>query len=194
MVELVHNPVVPHCLQSFVANNPNAGPKDFGKQRFNVLKRSIKASLNKDQGGLCAYCEENLAPSDGQIDHIKPKSGKNGHPHLTFVYQNFAHSCINSNSCGQKKNNQILPIEPAPNCNANFSLAMDGQIEPLPTLSTQDKNLVSQTRDMLGLQNAGLVNARKQWVDAVVQVMKNNPSQVSIFLADKPFRHILRRL
>lgn len=194
MVELLHNTNVPQALQSFVTNNPNAGPIDFDSRNFNALKPQIKSSLNNDQGGLCAYCETKLAPSEGQIDHIKPKRGNNGYPNLTFVYTNYAHSCINSRTCGQKKKDGLLPIEPAPNCNQAFSLAMDGQLEPLPTLSRQCKHRVRQTRDMLGLQNAALVNARKQWVSAVVQVMKSNPSQVPAFLADKPFRHILRRL
>lgn len=194
MIELVHNPVVPTALQNFVAANPAAGPTDFDSAAFQPVKQVVKASLHIDQAGLCAYCETLLAPTDGQIDHIKPKSGPNARPHLTFAYSNYAHSCINNKTCGQKKKAGLLPIEPSPGCNDGFSLALDGQLEPMPALTRQQKHAIRQTRDMLGLQNPALVREREKWIKAALELMQVDPALVPIFLADKPFRHILRRL
>jgi uncharacterized protein (TIGR02646 family) len=194
MIELVHSVVIPPALQAFIAVNPGAGPADFDSATFQPVKRPVKVSLNADQTGLCAYCETPLAPTDGQIDHIKPKNGPHAHPHLTFTYSNYAHSCINNKTCGQKKKAGLLPIEPGPGCNDSFSLTLDGQLEPMPELSRQQKHAVCQTRDMLGLQNPALVRDREIWIKSVLELMKADPALVQVFLADKPFRHILRRL
>lgn len=194
MIELVHSTAIPPALVDFVANNPDAIPADFDSLTFKSVKQRVKASLNADQGGLCAYCETYLAAKDGQIDHIKPKSGTKAHPQLAFVYTNYAQSCINEKTCGQKKKAGLLPIEPGPGCNDNFSLATDGQLEPLPMLNRQQKHVVRQTRDMLGLQHPELVANRRRWIAASVEIMKAYPEQLPAFLADKPFRHILRRV
>ncbi|GGH95376.1 retron system putative HNH endonuclease [Pseudomonas fluvialis] len=194
MIELVHNPVVPAVLQAYVAANRAAVPADFDSAAFQPVKRQVKASLNADQGGLCVYCETELAAQSGQVDHIKPKSGPNAHPHLAFTYSNYAQSCINEKTCGQKKKAGLLPIQPGPGCNDDFSLSTDGQLEPMPDLIRQRKHAVRQTRDMLGLQNAALVRERQRWIETVIELMQNQPALVPAFLADKPFRHILRRL
>jgi hypothetical protein len=64
----------------------------------------------------------------------------------------------------------------------------------MPLLTGQRKHAVRQTRDMLGLQNPILVQERKRWLDAAVEIVKTDPALLPIFLHDKPFRHILRRL
>lgn len=194
MIELQHRSKVPQVLLDYLSANPTALPEDFDSLPFQPVKRQLKRDLNDDQGGLCVYCEQRLAADDGQIDHIKPKKGPNAHPHLAFDYYNYAHSCINEKTCGQKKKAGLLPIEPGPHCNDEFSLSEDGQLEPMPLLTRQRKHAVRQTRDMLGLQNPILVQERKRWLDAAVEIVKTDPALLPIFLHDKPFRHILRRL
>lgn len=194
MIELTHNPITPKALADFVAAYPLAGPDEFDSDVFHPVKRIVKASLHQDQGGLCAYCETPLEPNAGQIDHIKPKRGGDAHPHLTFSYTNYAHGCIRSNGCGQRKADRLLPIEPAPGCNEQFSLSVDGSLEPMPTLTRRQRHVVCQTRDMLGLQNAALVREREKWIKALVSLLKENPLLANDFLKEAPFRHILLRL
>lgn len=194
MIELHHRSPVPQVLQDYLTANPHAQPGDFDGYPFQPVKRALKVALNEDQDGLCVYCEQRLAANEGQIDHIKPKGGPNAHPHLAFDYLNYAHSCVNEKSCGQKKKAGLLPIEPGPRCNNEFSLASDGQLGPMPELTRRRKHAVCQTRDMLGLQNPILVQERKRWIDAALEVLRTDPSLLSDFLRDKPFRHILRRL
>ncbi|CAN1605007.1 retron system putative HNH endonuclease [Pseudomonas mediterranea] len=194
MIELVHNSVTPQVLQDFLAAHPQAGPIEFNGKAFGQIKSLIKSSLHVDQGGLCAYCEVPLPPTEGQIDHIKPKGGANAHPHLTFVYTNYAHGCIRRDGCGQKKGDRLLPIEPSIGCNTMFSLTSDGALEPMPSLTRNEKHQVRQTRDMLGLQSPALVNEREKWIKTLVVVMKNDASAVEEFLKTIPFRHILLRL
>lgn len=192
MVELQHRVIPTQALSDFVADHPVLGAKDFDSRDFQLVKQAVKADLNADQGGLCAYCEKPLLATEGQIDHIKPKAGANARPDLCFVYGNFAHSCINPKTCGQKKKNGLLPIEPGPGCNAEWSLSTDGTIEPLPELTRQRRHAVTQTRDMLGLnKDSNLVDERKRWLNSAIAVLQQVPADFPEFLQSAPYRHIL---
>ena len=101
MVE--NNRVFSYDLAGYIFLNPNPSVSDFDSRAFNLIKPMIKEQLHKEQDGLCVYCERKLAKDEGQIEHIKPKNGKHAYPHLCFQYSNYAHSCINPKTCGQKK-------------------------------------------------------------------------------------------
>ncbi|GAB2954618.1 retron system putative HNH endonuclease [Aquaspirillum soli] len=192
MVELQHRSTPTPTLTDFVATHPVLGAADFDSPAFRPVKQAVKADLNVDQGGLCAYCEKLLQPTEGQIDHIKPKAGVNARPDLCFEYHNYAHSCINQKTCGQKKKNGLLPIEPSLGCNAEWALSTDGTIEPLPDLTRQRHHAVTQTRDMLGLnRDSNLVDERKRWLANAITVMQQSPADFSEFLKSAPYRHIL---
>ncbi|WP_199456503.1 MULTISPECIES: retron system putative HNH endonuclease [unclassified Marinobacter] len=192
MVELQHRAGGIPALQDFLTNNPNPGVADWGSQTFQPVKQLVKQALNQDQQGLCAYCERRLAETDGQIDHIKPKGGANGHPQLCFSYSNYAHSCINPKTCGQKKKEGLLPIEPGPGCNSQWTLSTDGTIEPIADLNRAEKHTVNQTRDMLGLnKDSALVDDRQKWLNSALAVLRESPNDINAFLQSAPFRHIL---
>ncbi len=190
MVELQHGPE-PQELAQYRASHPQAGPKDFGTQAFTPTKQVVKACLHRDQGGLCVYCERQLQPTDGQVEHIKPKGGLYGCSHLTFIYQNYAHSCKNEKTCGQKKGHTPLPIEPWPGCNADWTLSTDGTIEPVLGLSKQRKHEVTHTCWILGLNNdAGLIDDRKRHLMNALQCAQMDPDELDLFLSEHPFRYI----
>lgn len=192
MVELQHRTVPTQALRTFVAANPGAGVDDFDSPAFRPIKLAVKADLNQDQGGLCVYCEIHLSPQSGQVEHIKPKAGANAHPHLCFSYTNYAHSCINPKSCGQKKKNGLLPIEPGPGCNAQWTLSTDGTVEPRTHLTRAQHHAVRQTRDMLGLNaDSNLVDERKRWLAQTIAVLQSAPHEIHVFIQAAPFRHLL---
>lgn len=192
MVELQHRAIPPPALTAYVAGNPGATAADFDGLTFQSIKRAVKVDLNQDQRGLCVYCESKLLPDLGQVEHIKPKAGPNAHPHLCFTYTNYAHSCVNPKTCGQKKKHGLLPIEPSPGCNAQFSLSTDGTIEPTADLTRQQKHAVRQTRDMLGLNaDSNLVDDRKRWLANAIAVLQEAPGEIHTFLQTAPYRHIL---
>ncbi len=192
MVELQHRAVPTPALTAFIAANPAATVSEFNSLAFQPVKTAVKADLNKDQGGLCIYCESNLAPNTGQVEHIKPKGGPNAHPHLCFAYANYAHSCINPKTCGQKKNNGLLPIEPGPGCNAQFALSTDGTVEPIAGLTRRQLHTVRQTRDMLGLNaDSNLVDERKRWFAQTIAVLQQAPNDIEKFLHTAPYRYML---
>ena len=195
MVEITHRTPEPSELVRFRVDNPNAGPADFDTDDFQPVRRAVKRKLNRDQLGLCAYCESLLAPDEGQIDHIKPKLGLNGHPSLTFDYSNYAHSCVNPTHCGQRKGDRLLPIEPRPGCNARFLLTTDGFVEP--DKNQQQWEDARLTRDLLNLNEPELLRKRKRFVDSTLSFLPDSEELYSEFLEfiqDQPYRHILARL
>lgn len=192
MVELQHRATPTPALTAFIAAHPGAAVADFDSKAFAPVKRAVKADLNLDQGGLCVYCESPLAPTSGQVEHIKPKAGGNGHPHLCFAYTNYAHSCINPKTCGHRKGNGLLPIEPSPGCNTQWTLSTNGTIEPIADLPRKQLHIVRQTRDMLGLNaDANLVDERKRWVANTLAVLQQAPNDIHLFLHTAPYRHML---
>lgn len=192
MVELQHRATPTPVLTEFVAAHPVLDAADFDSRAFQPIKLAVKADLNADQGGMCVYCEKPLQPTEGQIDHIKPKAGANARPDLCFAYSNYAHSCINPKTCGQKKKNGLLPIEPGPGCNTEWALSTDGTIEPLPELTRQCRHAVTQTRDMLGLnKDSNLVDERRRWLASAIGILQQAPADFPDFLQSAPYRHIL---
>lgn len=193
MVEL-NNSAFSYDLARYVFLNPFPSVSDFDSRGFNRIKPLIKLQLHKEQGGLCVYCEKRLKANEGQIEHIKPKSGRTPYPNLCFQYINYAHSCINNKTCGQKKKDGLLPIEPKIGCNDNFSLLTDGSIEPINGLTRREKHTVIQTRDMLGLNHSVLKRDREKLIKIYISLLHSHPSTVHIFIKSKPFIHILKRL
>ncbi|CAN7209026.1 TIGR02646 family protein [Pseudorhodoferax sp. LjRoot39] len=192
MVELQHSQPDPVLLTQFRLQNPAATTAEWSSQDFAPAKRAIRSALHIDQGGLCAYCEKPLSDDEGQIDHIKPKSGPQAHPQLCFSYRNHAHGCIHPKTCGQKKKDGLLPIEPGPGCNALWTLSTDGTVEPIAGLTRSQRHAVTQTRGMLGLNaDANLVDERKRWFSSALMVLRHTPDDLAIFLQTAPYRHIL---
>jgi uncharacterized protein (TIGR02646 family) len=192
MIELQHRTIPTPALTQFVAAHPNATAVDFNNSAFQPVKTTVKADLNADQSGLCVYCESPLAASSGQVEHIKPKGGLNAYPQLCFSYTNYAHSCINAKTCGQKKKDGLLPIEPGPGCNSDWSLATGGTIEPIASLNRNRCHQVKQTRDMLGLnKDSNLVAERKRWLASAIAILQQSPADLPQFLQIAPYRHIL---
>ncbi len=196
MVELMHRQPEPPILQNYRENHPNALPVDFDSLPFRPIKLETKRNLNEDQFGLCAYCESALLPNEGHIDHIKPKGGPNAHPTLAFVYTNYAHSCsVSPKHCGQRKQAGLLPIEPGPNCNRRFAIVTNGSIDAALINSTnQTRHQVRQTRDMLGLNQPSLIRERERWINNSLMLLKESAELFESFIADKPYRFILRQL
>ncbi|MBN3043366.1 TIGR02646 family protein [Pectobacterium brasiliense] len=193
MIEIQHRAMPTPALTQYRTANPAATAADFDSTAFKAVKDAVKADLHQDQGGLCVYCEQHLKSTEGQVEHIKPKAGANAHPHLCFDYHNYAHSCINNQTCGQRKGNGLLPIEPGPGCNQQWAIAnSNGWIEPLPTLTRRQRHPVVQTRDMLGLnKDPNLVSERKKWFTQAVTVLKTAPDDIDQFLQLAPFRALI---
>jgi uncharacterized protein (TIGR02646 family) len=189
MVELQHRASAPLELLPF----SHAPVADFDSPGFQPVKRAVKAALHTDQGGLCVYCEQNLAAEAGHVEHIKPKGGPNAYPHLCFTYTNLAHSCNSDRTCGHKKGGGLLQ-EPGPGCNAVWVLLTDGAIDAASGLTRGQVHQARQMRDMLGLNQPALSRERQKYMDVFVRLLETSPEDARIFLVAAPFRHMLARV
>ncbi len=194
MVELQHGQPTP-ALYQYLLLNPEVQVDDFGSRAFESVKWKVKADLHAQQKGLCVYCEQPLNANQGQVEHIKPKD-INLFPALCFSFTNYAHSCINNKTCGNRKGNKLLPIEPAPGCNAQWTLSTTGRIEPIADLTKNQRNLIVSTRDMLGLnKDTSLVTDRQSYVQQVLGIMQHySPEAAREFIQGKPYRYMLATL
>jgi hypothetical protein len=84
------------------------------------------------------------------VEHIQPKDGPHGQPHLIGRWGNFLLACVNCNSAKQAKNvvlaNVFLPDRD--NTFAAFSYWPDGTVQPATTLAAA---LKAMARDTLAL-------------------------------------------
>ncbi|MGW8159021.1 MAG: retron system putative HNH endonuclease [Desulfoprunum sp.] len=186
MIELqhFHEPVE---LRDYRSAHPGSSWDD---PAFELVRPVVRRQLNREQEGLCIYCEMLLLENEGHVEHIKSK-GLN--PHLTFVYDNLAHSCDGPRHCGHHKKSQVLPVEPRPDCNRFFYLmAMDGKLVPTPGLSQADTERAMKTIQILCLNTPALARQRKSFAYTVRCL--SSKQDVDDFLKISPFRWSLRGL
>lgn len=67
----------PNELTTFAGDNPAAKWKDFRNEKSGEDYKALRATILKDQGGLCAYCEQAIAlrpESSQRVEHVHSKS------------------------------------------------------------------------------------------------------------------------
>jgi len=103
-------------------------------------------------GLYCSYCERRVV-TNLAVEHIQPKDGPHGHPHLIGRWENFLLACVNCNSTKRDKNvvlaNVFLPDRD--NTFAAFSYLPDGTVQPAATLATALMGKASDTLALTGL-------------------------------------------
>lgn len=200
MIVLTHD-LEPEELTDFLSINNNLQVKDFDSLAFRPVKHVVRQKLYDLQGNLCVYCERSFTDIERiQVEHIKPKSGPNKRPDLCFSYENYAASCIQQESkslqsCGQNKQDKLLPIEPtSQQCNDFYVLNTDGEILPIPTSTRSERHIRKSTTDILGLNKTFLVRKRKVKIDNLTKIMKLSPVAAKKFISSGEFRFILHRM
>lgn len=160
----------------------------------NDTKISVRKQLSAAQGGFCVYCERPLTKNDdqiprGHVEHIKPRSK---YPDLTFDHTNLAASCNGSGngpvSCGHKKADHELPIEPGPGCHDRLVMLDDGTLDP------GDNADLAQTLENLGLNAPQQVAFRKSLVRNAAELLDGGLTvdDVSRVLAEVGAQNYLR--
>jgi uncharacterized protein (TIGR02646 family) len=102
MKKIKKSPTIPAALDEYSQANPNDTWQQF-KKNCPDGSPEIKAALSADQGGLCAYCEIDLAEyekghADFRADHFIPKTPHNPPPNHGLDWQNLRGVCSGGNS------------------------------------------------------------------------------------------------
>ena len=128
-----------------------------------------KPDLVSRLGLYCSYCERKISTLLA-VEHIEPKDGDFGQPHLAKRWSNFLLACTNCNACKGSKQvdfqRQLFPDRD--NTFHAFSYEDDGTISLSSALSPEQKVIAQNTLRLVGL-------------DKTVQVFKDsNDKQIAL--------------
>jgi len=136
--------------------------------------KSLRQSLYKEQGGICAYCmqrlDDNLSKRNthNRIEHIKSEAG---YPQLQLVYSNMIMCCngltLENKHCDLAKENKEISFSPLDN----------GFIESL-SYRTSDGTIISsnaiwneEINKVLNLNAAPLKSNRKKTLKGIINCL-----------------------
>lgn len=199
-------------VADFVRDYPPASPERTEGKRWKAWRDTCQQAytavvrcLQENQGGLCAFCEIPLTPTNRQIEHFIPKSMTTAECDWTINFSNYTLSCKgNENSrdrfysdspseaanytCGRKKGN-IDPAEcicnpydlpPYPIVKAVYK--DEGLLFEPDDEACQKANiapeLVKSTLKLLGLNCSNLQRRRKAvWDDLMKEIKRALPER-----------------
>lgn len=128
------------------------------------VKEKLKASLIKEQRGICCYCESKLIKNDSHIEHFRPQER---FQELSLDYNNLFCSCQSNlkkgdpRHCGNAKGewfDEELLISPlSPDCASHFCYTADGHVFPANSTDAAAKETIKR----LALDCPKLVDSRK---------------------------------
>ena len=152
-----------------------------GKPKWNrvpsPIKDNIRASLKKEQGYICCYCERELRNNDYHIEHFKPKDKFSA---LQLDYSNLICSSQlelkqgEPRHCGNSKgswfDNALLISPLNSDCERQFIFHADGHILP-----SNDSNIAAKiTIKKLQLDIDKLVDLRKKAIEPFIDENLND--------------------
>ncbi|WP_272658401.1 HNH endonuclease [Providencia sp. PROV148] len=119
---------------------------DFSK--YEDAKQDLVSRL----GRYCSYCERKIATLLA-VEHIEPKKGAHGQPHLEKRWSNFLLACTNCNSCkGDKAVDLSQTLFPdRDNTFYAYVYEADGNIALASHLSFTQKRMAQNTLALVGL-------------------------------------------
>jgi uncharacterized protein (TIGR02646 family) len=127
----------------------------------------IRAELGAMQRGFCAYCERSIAREDQR--HIEHFRCRHDYPQHTFDWHNLFFSCQCLESCGEFKDKNARPYDPAhliDPCREDpddlLRFRENGQVEPRSGLSPAHQRRAEETIRVFNLNLPALRFQRQQ--------------------------------
>jgi uncharacterized protein (TIGR02646 family) len=127
---------------------------------------------------LCAYCETEIHPGSGHIEHFRRKSRTrpDGFPELTFDWDNLFLSCVSHEHCGHYKDRRnaepydpdelVKPDEHNPD-DLFFFVGSTGNVEvrsDRPAMTESERRRAEETVRVFNLNHGALCAARRRAV------------------------------
>ncbi|HHI5045582.1 TPA: HNH endonuclease [Vibrio parahaemolyticus] len=114
-----------------------------------------KPELVSRLGLYCSYCERRI-PALLAVEHIEPKKGPFGQPHLEKRWSNFLLACTNCNSCkgDDRVDFQSMLFPDRDNTYQAFHYTDDGKVESHAALTPAQKVIANNTLNLVGLDKA----------------------------------------
>ncbi|MEW6348554.1 MAG: HNH endonuclease [Thermodesulfobacteriota bacterium] len=104
-------------------------------------------------GNYCSYCERRIV-SGLHVEHIQPKDGAHGHPHLIGRWENFLLACKNCNSTKKDKRVALADVllPDRDNTFVAFAYSPDGAVGPSDGLPNTITAMAEATLALTGLE------------------------------------------
>ena len=186
-------------LHDYLDSVDNANWDEFCSYRAGASLRELRASLLRNQHGLCAYCEIEIKEPDRQIEHVVPRSDGTFGNRRALDISNMLICCLGGTkavygqgeyerqdyyrqptadnmSCGQAKGNRndqgFIDPRTLPSLPSLLRVGDDGLIE-VDTHACQsagvDPDRVTRTIEILNLNAERLQLARQKWRNSLVE-------------------------
>ena len=125
----------PQSLSAYKQNHPGdtwGRMRDNNAERGSQAARECRAQAVRDQRGLCAYCEQEIAadnPLHCQVEHFHPKSDRAGTRNWGLDWENMLAVC-DGGSRGSPEERKTRPLPESLYCDAHKDREI--QIRKLP--------------------------------------------------------------
>lgn len=138
-------------------DSPVNGKFNNYRQAFPYLLKTIGIGVYKGfpLAQYCSYCERAI-PTNLAVEHIEPKDGDFGKPHLEKEWSNFLLACVNCNS-----HKGSIPVDfnelYLPDRDNTFyaiTYTLDGHVLPSCSLNNGQKKLALKTITLVGLNKS----------------------------------------
>lgn len=166
-----------------------------GRDNWGSLTAKDKAEIGETlaamQGARCAYCEAEIVPGRGHIEHFVQK-GRD--PRVTFRWDNLFGSCNRRESCGKHKDSDAGPyadayiIKPDDDDPDEYLIFVsDGTIQPREGLSDAQLQKAEETLRVFNLdaRHGALRQMRRNATAGYLQIAEALWSSIEDFTDDE---------
>jgi len=140
-------------------------------------KEGLRDALVKEQGYICCYCMQRIAP-DAEKMKIEHRQPQKKYPELQLEYQNLLASCKGNDGkpkhlprhCDTSKGDQEITINPADqskNCERLIKYRKNGRVY------SDDPIIDHELNDILNLNTQTLVNCREAIRAQIIKELTN---------------------
>lgn len=129
-----------------------AVPQEGAQDKVYAEYPYARADLIERLGDYCSYCERQLE-THCAIEHVQPKKGSGGQPHLAVAWDNFLLACVN---CNATKGHQPITLQnyfwpDADNTFRAFTYSLGGVVAiNQAELSTAEIQIARDTMELTG--------------------------------------------
>jgi uncharacterized protein (TIGR02646 family) len=170
-------PEPPNILQKIITPTTRNPTPTYSKLR-SKKKQELRKALSAEQGYICCYCEQRLAPDKSHIEHLQPKSVA---AHLSLDYINLLVSCQaelqpgDPIHCGMAKDDwfdEKLMVSPLwEDCADFFEFSLAGEI-----MATKDANNSKAAQETIDRLNLNIDNLKAQRLAEITPLFELNLS------------------
>lgn len=147
-------------------NNDNSGIQ---------VRKDIRETCISDQYHLCAYCCNRISKNDSHNEHIKCQDS---FPQNSLNFDNIVASCNSIKQCGDIKKTNNLDLTPLmPECETEIKFYLNGQVKFI-------SQRAEQAIKILGIDNKGLINKRKELINALIYTIGEQPNEIKLLEAE----------